>query len=107
MTNEKFPPEIVNAIWDHVRKNGYRCYYTGMLSELDDDTSPWYCSFDHWRPGDPRKVVITLSLLNDMKSDMTEGEFWFFLGQLANFRRKGTKVRKIKLRYWSRPYAGK
>lgn len=100
----KFPKQASKAIWDYIRKNGFVCYYTGMRLDLKDPKSPWYLVFDHWRPGDPRKVVITSSLLNDMKSDMTEGEFWYFIRQLADFRRKGTAVRKIRLCYWSRPY---
>jgi hypothetical protein len=75
-----------------------------MSLEIDDDTSPWYLVFDHWMPRDPRKIVITSALLNEMKSDLTEEEFWYFIRQLANFRRHGSVVRKRKLAYWCRPY---
>ena len=96
--------ECINDVWDYVRKNGYVCYYTGMPLQMDDPKSPWYLVFDHWMPRDPRKIVITSSLLNEMKSDLTEEEFWYFIRQLANFRRHGSVVRKRKLAYWSRQY---
>lgn len=100
----KFPKKTSKAIWDYIRKNGYVCYYTGMRLDLEDPKSPWYLVFDHCTPQDPKKVVITSFLLNDMKSDLTENEFWYIIGQLADFRRKGTSVRKIKLKYFKRPY---
>ncbi|MBF0570341.1 MAG: hypothetical protein HQL12_00570 [Candidatus Omnitrophica bacterium] len=104
MKHDRLFRECINEIWDYVRKYGFVCYYTGMPLELDDPKSPWYLVFDHWMPRDPRKIVITSSLLNEMKSDLTEKEFWYFIRQLANFRRHGSVVRKRKLAYWCRPY---
>jgi hypothetical protein len=75
-----------------------------MQLDLDDPQSPWYLVFDHWIPRDPRKIVITSAVVNIMKSDLTEDEFWYFISQLANFHRYGTTVRKKKLAYWLRPY---
>src|SRR5208283_5133932 len=86
----KFPKKTLKAIWDYVRKYGFVCYYTGMRLNMTDPHSPWYLVFDHCTPGDPRKVVITSFLVNDMKGDMTEKEFWCMIGQLALFFRKGT-----------------
>ena len=104
MKHDRLFRECINDIWAYVRKYGYVCYYTGMPLDLDDPKSPWYLVFDHWMPRDPRKMVITSSLLNEMKSDLTEGEFWYFINQLASFYREGSVVRKRKLAYWSRPY---
>jgi len=104
MKHARFPREAVNGVWDYVRKYGFICYYTGMLLDLDDPKSPWYLVFDHWMPRDPRKIVITSGVLNIMKSDLTEEEFWYFISQLANFHRYGRAVRKRKLAYWCRPY---
>jgi hypothetical protein len=104
MKRARFPREAVNGVWNYVRKYGFVCYYTGMPLDLDDPQSPWYLVFDHWMPRDPRKIVITSGLLNIMKSDLTEAEFWYFIRQLANFRRHGSVVRKRKLAYWCRPY---
>ena len=104
MKRARFPREAILAVWAYIRKYGFVCYYTGMLLDLDDLKSPWYLVFDHWMPRDPRKIVITSGVLNIMKSDLTEEEFWYFIRQLANFRRHGTAVRKRKLAYWCRPY---
>lgn len=71
---------------------------------MDDPKSPWYCVFDHWVPHDQRKIVLTSFLLNEMKSDLSEDEFWFYVRQLANFLRNHTKVIKKSLRYWDRDY---
>ena len=104
MKRARFPREAINGVWDYIRKYGYVCYYTGMTLDLDDPESAWYLVFDHWMPRDPRKIVITSALVNQMKSDLTEKEFWYFIRQLANFYREGSPVRKRKLAYWSRPY---
>jgi hypothetical protein len=104
MKHDRLFRESINDVWDYVHKYGYVCYYTGMPLELDDPKSPWYLVFDHWMPRDPRKIVITSSLINEMKSDLTEEEFWYFLRELANFYRHGSVVRKRKLVFWCRPY---
>ena len=100
----RFPREAINGVWDYIRKYGYVCYYTGMPLDLDDFKSAWYLVFDHWNPRDPRKIVITSALINEMKSDLTEDEFWYFIAQLAKHFRQGSIVRKKKLAFWSRPY---
>jgi len=104
MKHDRLFRECINDIWAYVRKVGFVCYYTGMPLEMDDPKSPWYLVFDHWMPRDPRKIVITSSLINEMKSDLTEEEFWYFIRELANFYRHGSVVRKRKLAYWCRPY---
>jgi len=105
MQNGCFPREAIEGVWEYIRKYGFVCYYTGMELELDDFNSPWYLVFDHWMPRDPRKIVITSAVVNIMKSDLTEDEFWYFIRQLANYYRKGSPVRKRKLACWSRPYS--
>jgi hypothetical protein len=104
MKARQFPPWVVKKIWEYVRKYGYVCYYTGMALDMTDPTSPWYCVFDHWAPHDPGRIVLTSSLINGMKSDLSEKEFWWIIKALANFRRKHIKVRKRKLVYWDHDY---
>jgi hypothetical protein len=53
-------------------------------------------------PGDNRKIVLTSALLNEMKSDMTPQEFWYYILQLDQYFRTGKKIRKIKLSRWYR-----
>jgi len=100
----RLPAKTKKAIWDYIRKYGYVCYYTGMKLDQKDIHSPWHTSFDHCNPRDPSKVVITSYLVNEMKNDLTEKEFWYYIAQLADHFRKGTPVRKIKLKFWSRQY---
>jgi hypothetical protein len=101
---EHFSAEARKGFWSYLNKHGRRCCFSGVSLGIEDDTSPWFLEFDHWMPRDPRKIVITSAVLNIMKSDLTEKEFWYFIRQLANHYRYGSPVRKIKLTYWSRPY---
>jgi hypothetical protein len=100
----RFPRHAINRVFDYLHTYGFVCYYTGMSLDLDDPKSPWYLVFDHWIPRDPRKIVVTSALVNRMKGDLTEKEFWYFIRQLANHFKYGTPVRKIKLAYWCRSY---
>lgn len=100
----RLPAKTRQAIWNYIRKYGYVCYYTGMPLELKNRHDPWYLVFDHCNPRDPNKVVITSFLVNEMKNELTEDEFWYYIAQLANHFRKGTPVKKIKLKYWARHY---
>jgi len=101
MAAKKFSPEIVKQLWDDVRQHeGFFCHYTGMRLDMDDPHSPWYCVFDHWHPRDAKRIVLTSSLFNEMKSNLTEDEFWYIIKQLAHHRRLGKHVRKIRLSCW-------
>jgi hypothetical protein len=73
-----------------------------MPLEMDDIKSPWYGVFDHLIPLDPRTIVLTFALVNDMKTALSVGEFWYYIRQLANYKRYHLKVKKKKPRYWSR-----
>ena len=92
MRTKHFPPAVVKAIWEYIKKYGYVCYYTGMLLDLENKKSPRYLVFDHWIPGDPHKIVLTSAFINTMKSDMLEDEFWDAVFQLADYKRLGKPV---------------
>jgi hypothetical protein len=96
--------EADREIWDYLRQpeHRYRCSYTKVDLELVDYNSPWYLSFDHRTPGDKKDVVLTCVLFNEMKTDLTEEEFWYYIFQLDNYKKNGTKVRKKKLNHWYR-----
>ena len=94
----------MQSVWDYLHVYDYIDYYTGMKLNLNNTQSPWYLVFDHLIPRDPGKIVPTSALINEMKGDLTEDEFWYLISELANFFRNGTPVRKIKLAFWSRPY---
>ncbi|MDE2028352.1 MAG: hypothetical protein KGJ11_07405, partial [Candidatus Omnitrophica bacterium] len=104
MQRARFTRQAIEGVWTYLHHYGFVDYYTGMDLDTDDPKSPWYLVFDHWSPRDPRKIVVTLALVNRMKGDLTEKEFWYFIHQLAQHFRRGTPVRKRKLKFWSRPY---
>jgi hypothetical protein len=92
----------------YVRRYGFICYYTQMHLDLEDSQSRWYCVFDHWKPGDGRKVVITSSLFNEMKSDLAENEFWDYVLQLYNYKKYHTKIKQKKhFIFWDRIVSNK
>jgi len=102
MKSRRFPPDAEAAVWAYIRAYDYRCYYTKMLLEMDDIRSPWYCVFDHLKPLDPRTVVLTSALVNEIKSALSGDEFWFYVFQLDDFKREGKPIEKIRLAYWRR-----
>jgi hypothetical protein len=104
MRTKHFPAKTIKAIWEYIRRYGYVCYYTGMLLDMENRKSPWYLVFDHWIPGNPSKVVITSALVNDMKSDLSEGEFKDMVCQLADYFRKGVPIVQKPFVYWDRIY---
>ena len=50
---------------------GFVCFYTGMTLDMKNPKNPWYCVFDHWIPGDDRRIVLTSFLINDMKTELS------------------------------------
>lgn len=93
-------PQAIQSILNYVRTYGFVCFYTGMALDLKDPKNPFYCVFDHWNPGDDGKIVLTSFLINDMKTELSAAEFWYFIEQFFNFRENGVHVRKRKLQYW-------
>ncbi len=100
MKERRFPPEAVEGVWNYLRANGDRCFYTKLPLEMEDIRSPWFCVFDHLIPLDPRKIVLTCALINEMKSALSVKEFWYYVQQLADYIDNGKKIKKIKLAYW-------
>jgi hypothetical protein len=92
----------VKAIWNFVRKYGYVCYYTGEPLIMDNPKSEWYFTFDHRIPGNDTTVVLTCALVNEMKSDMTDKEFRYYVHQLDRCFQTGARIRKRRLIYWER-----
>ena len=69
-----------------------------------DPKSPRYCVFDHWIPGDPKRIVLTTALVNDMKTEQTENEFWYNIFQLADYKRLGKPIKLKDPVGWDRFY---
>jgi len=102
MSDERFSPAIREDLWRYVRKHGYVCYYTQDDLDVFVKSSAYFLEFDRVIPGDPRKIVITSALVNEMKGDMTEKEFKSTVRQLYNCWFKHIKMKKRKYRYWYR-----
>ena len=103
MSNARVSPKVRQDLGNYVRRRrGYYCYYTGQKLDVFDYTSPWFLEFDHLVPGDPKKIVITSSWINEMKGDLTFKEFKGSVVQLYNYWFKGVKIKKRKFRYWYR-----
>lgn len=100
----RFSPETIKDTCSYIHTHGYKCYYTGISLDLKNSKSPYYCVLDHHIPHDSSKIVITFALLNEMKSDLTEDEFWYYVEQFDDYKRKHKKVRIKKPAYWFRLY---
>ena len=87
--------------WDG---EGFRCHYSGVRLVEDKHQDPRYLTFDHRTPRRENDIVVAASLLNDMKSDMTEDEFKAMVIQLANRFQGGDIVKEefFNLESWKR-----
>jgi hypothetical protein len=99
---KRISPQAKEEIRRHLRTKGFVCQYTGVPLDTENDRSPWYCVFNCFVPGDNSRVLLTCALFNEMKSDLSIKEFWYYIRQLANYKRKHTRIRKKKLVYWYR-----
>lgn len=81
----------------------FRCFYTGIKLVEDNHKDPRYLTFDHRIPRREDRILIVASAINDMKSDMSDGEFRRIVRQLANKLGGGEfDARAFKLKYWKR-----
>jgi hypothetical protein len=66
-------------------EGAFHCFYTGVA--LIHDGSRWrdhrYLAFEHRDPGDETSVVVSCSLVNRMKTDLTEEQFRTMVAELA------------------------
>jgi hypothetical protein len=86
--------------WDGA---SFRCYYSGVRLVENDHRSPRYLTFDHRTPRREHDVVVAAACLNDMKSDLSEGEFRSVVLGLASHFRGGTfDERLLELAHWKR-----
>ena len=93
--------DALKAAWDPAAK-GFRCYYTGIILELFDLTSPWYITFDHRIPGKKGDLVACAAWVNVMKSQLSENEFKAVIKELARSRAAGEpfNMAVAKFEYW-------
>ena len=84
--------EALKSAWDG---ESFRCYYSGVKLEEADKKSPVCLTFDHRIPRDDGNQVVTTSILNDMKSDMSEDEFKAMVMELAKRWQGGQLDEKV------------
>lgn len=57
------------------RQDGYHCYYTDALLNMEDPNDPWYGTFDHPVPGVKGNLVLTGFVVNANKTNLTADEY--------------------------------
>jgi hypothetical protein len=62
----------LKAAWDGQH---FRCFYTGWPLCIDNYRSPYFLTWEHRTPRNQQDIVVAAAIINDMKSDLTEGEF--------------------------------
>jgi hypothetical protein len=84
---------------------GFRCHYTGVLLDLGDTSDPWHLSFDHRLPGRKGNIAVTSVIINNMKSELSDGEFRKVVVELAKHFETGEPYDRdvIGFEYWDRP----
>jgi hypothetical protein len=97
------PEARVRALKDAWRDSAFHCHYTGIqLSETDRSDSR-YLTFDHRTPRQENNIVVAAACINDMKSDLTETEFWAVIRELAAKDAGGRfDARVLNLSHWKR-----
>ncbi len=92
--------EALQNAWDG---KVFRCYYTDIELIEDNHKDPRYLTYDHRTPRQEEDIVIVAQAINDMKSDMTDGEFRRMVIQLAR-RFDGGRFNKgaFNLKHWKR-----
>ena len=74
------------------RDGAFHCFYTGV--ELETHGDRWrdhrYLAFEHQTPSDEASVVVTCSLVNRMKTDLTDDQFRTLVTELAKVFAGGT-----------------
>ena len=75
--------------WDgHV----FRCFYSGVSLVENDSGHPRYITLDHRTPRNEEDIVISASLINDMKTYMNENTFKEIVIALADHFKQGTTL---------------
>ena len=86
--------------WDG---EGFRCYFTGVRVVESGHGDPRYLTFDHLTPRDEHTVVVAAACINDMKSDLSDGEFRAVVKALASrFSGGEFDERVLELTHWKR-----
>ena len=74
--------QALRASW---RSGAFYCFYTGvqLIHDPTESRDHRYLSFEHQTPGDESSVVVACSLVNRMKTDLSDDEFRTMVTELA------------------------
>jgi len=99
--NRKEAVAAMLASWDPTRK-AFICYLTGLRLERSDRKSPILSTFDHRLPKTPGTLRMAAAFANEMKTALSEDEFWLVVEELAHHFQTGEAFNKdiIKFAYW-------
>jgi hypothetical protein len=89
--------------WD-AESDCFRCYYSGIRLVDANPRDPRYVTFDRLTPRKEGDLVITASLIHDMKTGLSLDEFKTIVNQLAKHFENGLEVDEdiFKLKYYQR-----
>lgn len=99
-----FPGRVraMKAAWCP-EKNGFLDHYLGVVVDEENPDSPYYIVFDHRIPRKKGDLHVASMLVNAMKGDMSEDEFYRIMNELARHREGKPFDRDvIKFEYWKR-----
>ena len=91
----------MSASWDPERK-AFICYLTGLKLERSDRRSPILSTLDHRLPKTPGTMRMAAAFANEMKTALSEDEFWLVVEELAHHFQTKEAFNKdiIKFAYW-------
>lgn len=93
--------EALKDAWDGEIKK-FRCHYSYIPLVEGNPKDPRYLTFDHRTPGDEQDIVVSAAVINNMKSDMCEDEFWAMIRALADSGGQPVSENLFRLRHWRR-----
>jgi hypothetical protein len=103
-TEAKAKRAALKAAYDG-KRDCFRCHYTGIAVDLGYPYDQYHLSFDHRLPGEKGNLVVSIRLVNMMKSQFADYEFITLVKQLArHFRTEEPfDLGGVKFEYWKRP----
>lgn len=80
--NKRFRRAALVRACDEVQ-DAFLCDHKGVRLEEYDTSDPWYITYHHVIPGKKGELVVTSMLMNGVKGDLSEDEFYLVMNELA------------------------
>jgi hypothetical protein len=92
----------MKAAWNK-DEDGFMDHYIGIKLDEEDLDSPFFMVFDHRIPRKKGDLVVTSMLMNAMKGDLSEEEFYLVMNELArHFEGAPFNRDVVKFEYWKK-----